>query len=236
MPSPNSRTLVFSFDGTGNELLDATGFKLDESISNVLKLHILMGGGLEEDRSATLTAGGDLQETRYSNGIGTREDGETIPLVGELIAKTRRFINCALAPSRGDARRITFKAMRDLEALVPRPDNRIVVLGLSRGALPGTAHRRSLFSASTTLSQPWTECTRRVRRSTPMSCSRSEPSVRGSREPYKSRHSTRIVWRSNRPSLAETRQLPSESPRSGFRVCTAISTGGTGTTDSPTSA
>ena len=134
MPLPNPRTLVFSFDGTGNEPQDATGFKQDESVSNVLKLHILMGGGLEEDRSETLTVGGDPQETRYYNGIGTREDGETIPLVGDLIAKTRRFINSALAPSRGDARRILAEAARDLKRLNPTPDDRIVVFGFSRGA------------------------------------------------------------------------------------------------------
>ncbi len=39
-----ARTLVFSFDGTGNEPTDAEGFEHDESISNVLKLHVLMGG------------------------------------------------------------------------------------------------------------------------------------------------------------------------------------------------
>ena len=44
MDHPPARTLVFSFDGTGNEPQDATGFKQDESVSNVLKLHILMGG------------------------------------------------------------------------------------------------------------------------------------------------------------------------------------------------
>ena len=134
MPTPNPRTLVFSFDGTGNEPQDAAAFKQDESVSNVLKLHILMGGGLEEDRSETLTVGGDPQETRYYNGIGTREDGETIPLVGDLIAKTRRFINSALAPSRGDARRIMGEAMSDLKGCDPTPADRIVVFGFSRGA------------------------------------------------------------------------------------------------------
>ena len=43
------RTLVFSFDGTGNEPSDAEGFEHDESISNVLKLHVLMGGGLKAE-------------------------------------------------------------------------------------------------------------------------------------------------------------------------------------------
>ena len=134
MSSSAARTLVFSFDGTGNEPHDASGFKHDESVSNVLKLHVLMGGGLEEDRSETRTEAGGLQETRYYNGIGTQEDGETIPLIGHLIAKARRGINSALAPSWGDARRILKRAGKDLEQLDPTANDRIVVLGFSRGA------------------------------------------------------------------------------------------------------
>ena len=90
MENPPARTLVFSFDGTGNEPHDATGFKQDESVSNVLKLHVLMGGGLVEDRTPTKTPNGEPQETCYYNGIGTREDGETIPLVGWFVSKMRR--------------------------------------------------------------------------------------------------------------------------------------------------
>ena len=134
MPDPGPRTLVFSFDGTGNEPHDATAFKEDESISNVLKLHVLMGGGLVEDRSDTRTPGGEPQETLYYTGIGTREEGETIPLVGDLIAGTRRFINSTLAPSWGDARRILNQAAGDLDALEPTATDRIVVFGFSRGA------------------------------------------------------------------------------------------------------
>lgn len=50
---------------TGNEPGDASGFKQDESIGNVLKLHVLMGGGMQEDRSETLTPAGQPQETLY---------------------------------------------------------------------------------------------------------------------------------------------------------------------------
>ena len=128
------RTLVFSFDGTGNEPHDATGFKEDESISNVLKLHILMGGGLVEDMSETYTERGHRQETCYYNGIGTREDGETIPLVGSIISRMKKVINSALAPSWGDARRILKQASEDLAELDPREGDRIVVFGFSRGA------------------------------------------------------------------------------------------------------
>ena len=134
MEQPPARTLVFSFDGTGNEPQDATGFKQDESVSNVLKLHILMGGGLEEDRSDTSTDGGEPQETFYYNGIGTREDGETIPLIGELVAKTLSLVNMMVAPSRGDARRILKQAAEDLAELTPTERDRIVVFGFSRGA------------------------------------------------------------------------------------------------------
>ena len=134
MENPQPRTLVFSFDGTGNEPQDAAGFKQDESVSNVLKLHVLMGGGLEEDRTKTQTAGEEPQETYYYNGIGTREDGETIPLIGELVAKTRRLVNSMLAPSWGDPRRILKQATEDLKGLHPREADRIVVFGFSRGA------------------------------------------------------------------------------------------------------
>lgn len=134
MNSSEARTLVFSFDGTGNEPHDASRFTQDESVSNVLKLHLLMGGGLVEDGSKTTTPGGETQQTCYYNGIGTREDGETIPLVGELIVRTRRLVNSALAPSWGDARRILKQAAGDLEELGPTPDDRIVLFGFSRGA------------------------------------------------------------------------------------------------------
>ena len=134
MTENSARTLVFSFDGTGNEPDDATGFKKDESVSNVLKLHVLMGGGLEEDRTPTETPNKESQKTYYYNGIGTREDGETIPLVGWLVSKVIKKVNSALAPSWGDARRILNEAVKDLKAEVPTKSDRIVVFGFSRGA------------------------------------------------------------------------------------------------------
>ena len=134
MNNSQARTLVFSFDGTGNEPKDAVGFKQDESVSNVLKLHVLMGGGLEEDRSETTTDEGEPQKTFYYNGIGTREDGETIPLIGELVARSKKLINSMLAPSWGDARRILKQATEDLEDLNPTERDRIVLFGFSRGA------------------------------------------------------------------------------------------------------
>ena len=78
------QTLVFSFDGTGNEPADADGFKQDESISNVFKLHILLGGGIEP-QPPMQTRSGRLQTAFYYNGIGTRQDGATIPLLGRPV-------------------------------------------------------------------------------------------------------------------------------------------------------
>ena len=134
MKAPTGRTLVFSFDGTGNEPGDAHAFEQDESISNVLKLHVLMGGGLAEDRTPTETRGGAPQLTWYYNGIGTREGGVDMPLVGWLVAKATGLINQALAPTWGDARRILEEAAQDLRDARPTPDDRIAVFGFSRGA------------------------------------------------------------------------------------------------------
>lgn len=70
-----ARTLVFNFDGTGNEPSDAGEFAEDESISNVLKLHVLMGGGLESGETGVATPDGGEQRVFYYNGIsGLREN------------------------------------------------------------------------------------------------------------------------------------------------------------------
>ena len=58
MTDQETKTLVFSFDGTGNEPIDAGKFEEDESISNVMKLHVLMGGGFHVDKSRTETLEG----------------------------------------------------------------------------------------------------------------------------------------------------------------------------------
>ena len=134
MKAPAGRTLVFSFDGTGNEPGDAHAYRQDESISNILKLHVLMGGGLEEDRTPTRTLAGAPQSTWYYNGIGTREGGVKLPLVGWLVSKATGLINQALAPTWGDARRIVDEASADLNDAKPTADDKVVVLGFSRGA------------------------------------------------------------------------------------------------------
>lgn len=125
-------TLVFSFDGTGKEPADAEGFRQDESISNILKLHLLLGGGIDP-RPARETPAGGRQTAFYYNGIGTRQDGTTVPLLGRLYSAGRRVVNLALAPTFSDAQQILDEAAADLAA-VYEPGDRVVLLGFSRGA------------------------------------------------------------------------------------------------------
>ncbi len=115
------KTLVFSFDGTGNEPADASGFTKDESISNVLKLHILMGGSLEGS-GFTSTLAGNPQRNFYYSGIGTR-------LKSRLVS----VVNMMVAPRFGDARRILSAARSDFLNAYERGD-RVLVFGFSRGA------------------------------------------------------------------------------------------------------
>ena len=125
-------TLVFSFDGTGNEPADAEGFRQDESISNVLKLHLLLGGGIDPQPPEP-AAEGSRQRAFYYNGIGTRQDGTNVPLLGRLYSAGRRVMNLALAPTFSDAQQILEEAAADL-AEVYAPGDRIVLFGFSRGA------------------------------------------------------------------------------------------------------
>ena len=118
------QTLVFSFDGTGNEPSDMGEFHEDESISNVLKLHILMHGSVEKGNGVTAgvtTASGNVQSTYYHKGIGTR-------------GGFRGFINEVFAPSFGDAGTILDEAMDDFKKAKYKQGDTLVVFGFSRGA------------------------------------------------------------------------------------------------------
>ena len=121
------RTLVFCFDGTGNEPSDAGEFKEDQSVSNVLKLHVLAGGDFDEpSRDAR-------QLNFYYNGIGTREGRSRVPLLGRLYAAGRAGLNMLIAPTFGDAKRILEEARGDFDAHYI-PGDRLVLFGYSRGA------------------------------------------------------------------------------------------------------
>lgn len=122
------RTIVFNFDGTGNEPADAEHFVEDESITNVLKLHILLGGGMSP--SGTVVGNGQGRQLAfYYNGIGTREEGRSLPGVGWIVST----VNMMFAPKWGDANRILREAMADFDRAY-RPGDRVVVFGYSRGA------------------------------------------------------------------------------------------------------
>ena len=128
------KTLAFCFDGTSNDPGDAGGFKEDESITNILKLHILMGGGVAEDRSPAVTPSGQPQTAFYYNGIGAREGTSRIPLLGKLYHSGRSLLNMAVAPSFGDAKRILDDAKADFDGANYQAGDTLVIFGYSRGA------------------------------------------------------------------------------------------------------
>ena len=128
------KTLAFCFDGTSNDPGDAGGFKEDESITNILKLHILMGGGVEDDRSATKTPAGNRQSAFYYNGIGAREGNSRIPLLGKLYHSGRSLLNMVVAPTWGDAKRILDDARADFDGADWRQGDTLAIFGYSRGA------------------------------------------------------------------------------------------------------
>ncbi len=129
-----SQTLIFCFDGTGNEPSDAGEFKEDESISNILKLHVMLGGGLTDGVASVTTPSGRRQRAFYYNGIGTLEAGRSIPLLGRLYQAGRAWVNMTLAPTWGDAQRILDEAKADFAKADYRAGDKLVIFGYSRGA------------------------------------------------------------------------------------------------------
>ena len=128
------KTMIFSFDGTGNEPGDAANYQEDESISNILKLHLLLGGGFKEDGTETTTPAGEPQTTYYYNGIGTRGGDWSLPLVGSLVTMAKRVMNQAIAPTWSDVRSILEEAQEDFRKANYERGDRLVVFGYSRGA------------------------------------------------------------------------------------------------------
>ncbi len=115
-----ARNLIFCFDGTSNEPEDAaqgetrTGGLQDNSISNILKLHLLFGGDLKDGNAHGLP-----QLSLYYSGVGT---------YGSAL---KRFFNAGLALT--DVGRIIDDALEDLKKHHKSGD-RIFVFGSSRGA------------------------------------------------------------------------------------------------------
>ncbi len=119
---------VFNFDGTGNEPEDALqdikykAKKEDDNISNILKLHLMMGGNLYQKGNkygrSTLK---NIQHCFYYKGVGTYGGWLT------------RIVNQGVALEGCDVASIMNKAKSDFQAVYKQGDI-IIVTGFSRGA------------------------------------------------------------------------------------------------------
>lgn len=109
-----AKTLILCFDGTSNDPEQAND--RNESITNVLKLHLLLGGDLKRK-----SAPDDTQMSFYFPGVGT---------YGGFFKKLK---NMAFAPEEEDVGRIIKNACVKLHQHYAEGDQ-IVVFGYSRGA------------------------------------------------------------------------------------------------------
>ena len=112
-----NKKLIFCFDGTCNDPEDAGNCFDDGSITNVLKLHLMLGGNLRDDEAKI-----EGQRSLYFSGVGTYG------------GKVRRIFNTLFAPSLLDVSRIMRDAFERLEEHNKAKDSQILVFGFSRGA------------------------------------------------------------------------------------------------------
>ena len=116
------KTLIFNFDGTGSEPRDAEQFssehfKEDASISNILKLHLLLGGKLEDPPITPQSN----QLSFYYQGIGTKG------------SRLKRLLNQTFAPRGDDVASILNQALTDFKTHYQLGDS-LLLTGFSRGA------------------------------------------------------------------------------------------------------
>lgn len=119
------KTLFFNFDGTDNEPADAMqdkrgGKTEDDSITNVVKFHLLLGGTLQKENGNTELKGGS--RSFYYNGIGT---------YGNFF---QRKLNASLAKEAKDVAKILNMARVDFEEYFTEDTDYVVLTGFSRGA------------------------------------------------------------------------------------------------------
>ena len=121
------KTLIFCFDGTCNDPGGVKNYAEDQSITNILKLHILFGGYLRDeskrqpDDGTIVTDDDSHQQSFYYKGVGTYG------------GKLRRFLNMALAPENADVKSILDAATEDLVEHYEKGDH-VLVFGFERGA------------------------------------------------------------------------------------------------------
>lgn len=124
-----SSFLVFNFDGTGNEPEDAVQEehykekREDDNISNVLKLHFMMGGNLYKKGSPRYgkSIQSNINHCFYYQGIGT---------YGSWL---QRAINGGIAPEFADVASVLRRAKADFKRCYT-PGDTVLVTGFSRGA------------------------------------------------------------------------------------------------------
>ncbi len=117
------KNIIICFDGTCNHPNDARqerewfglGDMEDSGITNILKLHVLFGGNLQNQART------DNQHSFYYSGVGT---------YGNFL---QRIFNAGLAPGNLDVGRIIKNAGEDL-GRVYQPGDQIFIFGFSRGA------------------------------------------------------------------------------------------------------
>ncbi|MGO2130025.1 MAG: phospholipase effector Tle1 domain-containing protein [Pseudoalteromonas prydzensis] len=117
-----AKTLIFNFDGTGSEPRDAeqfssAHFKEDASITNILKLHLLFGGALNNEPHTPFAN----QLSFYYQGIGTQG------------SRFKRLLNQSFAPRGDDVASILNRAINDFNSYYQVGD-RVLLTGFSRGA------------------------------------------------------------------------------------------------------
>ena len=116
-----SKNIIICFDGTCNHPSDAKQEKewfgndvVDNGITNVLKLHVLMGGTLKNDLNSE-------QYNFYYSGVGTYGN------------KIQKIFNTAFSPNNLDVGRIIKDAGKDLLRSY-EPNDKVILFGFSRGA------------------------------------------------------------------------------------------------------
>lgn len=117
------KNIIFCFDGTCNHPKDAKqerewfglGEIEDNGITNVLKLHVMLGGNLKN------TPANKNQHSFYYSGVGTYGN------------KVQQIFNSAFAPKNKDVARIIKDAGGDLKDIYKEGDS-VFLFGFSRGA------------------------------------------------------------------------------------------------------
>ncbi|MBU1171166.1 MAG: DUF2235 domain-containing protein [Proteobacteria bacterium] len=116
-----SKNIILCFDGTCNDPEDsiqtvhALGSVEDQNITNVLKLHLLLGGNLKGKVDVS------DQMSFYYSGVGT---------YGNLFQRLRNMLK---APEREDVGTIIKRAIKDIYTYF-KPGDQLFVFGFSRGS------------------------------------------------------------------------------------------------------